>query len=205
MKLHFSRFSSNSQRVLAVAHELGISLELCDVDLATGAHKSPEFLALNPNGRVPVLEDGDFVLFESTAIINYLADQVDGHPLHPSSARARAEILQWQSWTLHHFVRASDVLLFEHVIKGFFDLGSPDGAAIERANEALRPLLEVLEARLSRGEFLVGTGCTLADHHLYAIFNIRDAIQLPSLTPYPAIARWVTRMSSLPGWKHLQP
>ena len=73
MKLYDFPFSPNSRKVRAVAYELGIALETQRIDLLTGGQRSPEFLAKNPNGRVPVLEDGDLILWESAAIIRYLA------------------------------------------------------------------------------------------------------------------------------------
>lgn len=102
MKLYDFPFSPNSRKVRAVAYELGIALETQRVDLLTGGQRSPEFLARNPNGRVPVLEDGDLILWESTAIIRYLAA---GSALLPAARRTAAEVDRWTAWQLAHLGR----------------------------------------------------------------------------------------------------
>src|ERR1700704_1418789 len=99
VKLYDFPFSPNSRKVRAVAYELGIALETQRVDLLTGGQRSPEFLAKNPNGRVPVLEDGDLILWESTSIIRYLAA---GSSLLPAARRTAAEVDRWIAWQLAH-------------------------------------------------------------------------------------------------------
>src|ERR1051325_244729 len=93
MKLHYSPFSSNARKVRITAGLLGIELELEPVDLMKGAQRNPEFLAINPMGKVPVLVDGDFVLSESAAIMAYLADGKPGHALYPDDCRRRHRML----------------------------------------------------------------------------------------------------------------
>src|SRR5688572_19644964 len=101
MKLYDFAFSPNCRKVRAVAYELGIALEPVHVDLVRGAQRQPDFLALNPNGRVPVLVDGDLVLWESTAIMRYLSASRGG-ALVPTSPRAQAEVDRWLAWQLAH-------------------------------------------------------------------------------------------------------
>ena len=86
MKLYNANLSPNAMRVRAVVNELGIALEVIDVDLRSGGNRTKEFLALNPNGKVPVLVDGDFVLWESRAINGYLAATKPEHGLYPDDA-----------------------------------------------------------------------------------------------------------------------
>ena len=93
MKLYNANLSPNAMRVRAVANELGIALEVIDVDLRSGGNRTKEFLALNPNGKVPVLVDGDFVLWESRAINAYLATTKPEHGLYPPTpASGRSSI-----------------------------------------------------------------------------------------------------------------
>jgi len=205
MRLYFSPFSSNSHRVLAVAAELGVSLELEEIDLSAGQQQTESFLALNPNGKVPVLRHDDLVLWESTAIINYLAETAQSRLLWPSSPSARAELFKWQSWTLNHFVRVSDVFLFENVVKGFFGLGEPNAAALATAHDDMCALYKLLDDVLAASAFLIGDTCSLADHHLYPAFNIKHHLQLPPLGPYPGLSRWAGAMSESNGWKSLNP
>jgi len=203
MKLYYSPFSSNSHRVLAVAAELGVTLDLEEIDLSAGQQRTEEFLARNPNGKVPVLEHGGLVLWESTAIINYLAETTEGGALWPATPQSRAEVLKWQSWTLNHFVRVSDVFLFENVVKSFFGLGEPDPAALSSAHDDMCALWKLLDGVLSTSAFLTGEACSLADHHLYPAFNIKEHLKLPALAPYPALLRWAGAMSETNGWKSL--
>ena len=203
MRLHYSPYSSNSLRVLACAAELGVELELHEVDLAAGGQRSPEFLAMNPNGKVPVLEDGDFVLWESTAIINYLAARAEHTTLYPADPTVRAHIHKWQSWTLMHLVRVTDVFLFENVIKGFFGLGERDQDRLARASEDIAPLLTILDQSLSVHGYLIGDAPTLADHHLFAIFFIREQLALPDLQTYSSLSAWIATMSGTRGWSSL--
>src|SRR5207253_150811 len=102
MKLYGFPPSPNTWKVRAVAAHLGIPLELELVDLVKGASHSPDYLAINPTGRTPTLVDGDFKLWESNAIMQYIASQKP-NSLWPNNARAQADIARWQSWQLAHF------------------------------------------------------------------------------------------------------
>ena len=102
MKLYGFPPSPNTWKVRAVAAQLGIKLELQLVDLSKGEQRTPSYLALNPTGRTPTLVDGDFKLWESTAIMQYLASR-STNSLWPNDARVRADIMRWQSWQLQHF------------------------------------------------------------------------------------------------------
>jgi glutathione S-transferase len=116
MKLYGFSFSDNTWKVRAVAAHLGIALDDQLVDLSRGEQRAPDYLALNPTGRTPTLVDGDFVLWESNAIMQYLAS---GKPnaLWPDDARARADIARWQSWQLAHWsAEACRPLVFERIV-----------------------------------------------------------------------------------------
>jgi len=102
MKLYGFPPSPNTWKVRAVAAHVSVPLELALVDLSKGQQRTPEYLALNPTGRTPTLVDGDLVLWESTAIMHYLANQKP-NSLWPSNPRARADIMRWQSWQLQHW------------------------------------------------------------------------------------------------------
>src|SRR5689334_3652685 len=131
MKLYNFPFSPNSRKVRAVAYELGIELDYVFVNLFRGESRTPEFLAKNPNGRVPVLEDGDLILWESTAIIAYLADKQGDTTIRPTTPRARAEVGRWLSWQLAHLGPAISKVAFERLVKKLTGRGAPDQALIE--------------------------------------------------------------------------
>src|SRR5690349_8988491 len=98
MKLYQHPFSSAAFKVSAVVHELGLPVTFVTIDMMKGEHKSPEFLALNPNGKVPTLEDDGFCLWESNAILCYLAAKKPESGLLPTDARGMAQVQQWLQW-----------------------------------------------------------------------------------------------------------
>src|SRR3954463_4515841 len=163
MKLYGFPISPNTRKVRAVAMHLGIPLEFELIDLQKPAPRTPEYLSLNPTGRTPTLVDGDFVLWESTAIMQYLASQKP-NALWPDDAPARADIARWQSWSLQHWgAGACNTLLFERLVKSFFNMGPPDAATVAKATEAFHKEAAVLDSHLKTRPYLVGAGVTLAD------------------------------------------
>ena len=102
MKLYTSPFSSNARKPAMLAHLLPLQVELIVVDLAQGEQRRPPYLGFNPNGKVPTLVDGDFVLWESNAIMQYMAEQVPGTPLYPQAPRRRADVNRWLFWAATH-------------------------------------------------------------------------------------------------------
>src|SRR5688572_6080932 len=103
MRLHVFPHSNNAVAVLAVVHHLELPVELVMVDLLRGAQKTPAFTALNPNQRMPVLEDGAFVLWESNAIAQYLAAQRPASGLWPTDPARQADVSRWQFWQTAHW------------------------------------------------------------------------------------------------------
>ena len=135
MKLYHFPVSPNSRRVLAVIYHLGLDCELEAVDLPGGQQMKPEFLRLNPNHMIPTLVDGDFVLWESNAIMQYLCSKKPGSTLWPADAKAQADINRWQCWGLAHFGGACGIYIYEHLVKKFLNLGDPDPAELKKAEE----------------------------------------------------------------------
>ena len=125
MKLYAFPPSPNTWKVRAVAAHLGVPLELELVDLIKGGSHSPDYLAINPTGRTPTLVDGDFKLWESTAIMQYIASQKP-NSLWPNDARAQADIARWQSWQLAHFSKEGcEPLLFQRLVKQLLESRRP--------------------------------------------------------------------------------
>lgn len=136
MKLYYFPPSPNTSKVHAVALHLQLPLELQFVDISKGESHTPEFLKFNPTGRTPVLQDGDFILWESTAIMLYLASQVP-NSLWPDNIKTRADILRWQSWQLAHWYQACQALAYENYVKGLLQQGEPDPQIVKRANDVV--------------------------------------------------------------------
>jgi glutathione S-transferase len=200
MILYTNPYSYNSRRCVATVKQLGLDVELRVVDLGAGAHHAPEFAALNPNRKVPVLVDGDLVLWESIAIVNYLAERQPG-ALLPETAAGRADALRWQSWTVSRFNAASGVFLFENLVKGFFNLGAPDAARLSATTPELLACLDILEAQLGGRAYLCGDRPTVADFTLYPTFEQAALIGLPGVAERPALSAWTARMAALPGFQ----
>jgi glutathione S-transferase len=204
MKLYGFPFSPNTWKVRAVAAHLGIALDEVLVDLGKGEQRAPDYLALNPTGRTPTLVDGDFVLWESTAIMQHLASQKP-NALWPDDARTRADIVRWQSWHLQHWgAGACNTLLFERLVKGFFDMGPPDAAAVAKATEAFHREAAVLNGHLRTRPYLVGTGLTLADFTAVSPLVYAAQGEFP-LGDYPHIRDWSARILALPAWRETAP
>lgn len=204
MKLYGFPPSPNTWKVRAVAVQLGLRLDLEFVDLTKGQSHTPDYLALNPTGRTPVLVDGDFKLWESTAIMQYLASQAP-NPLWPNDVRIRADITRWQSWQLQHWSKEScEPLIFERLVKKFLNLGAPDAAVLAKGTESFNREARVLDAHLGKQPYLVGKEPTLAEFSVAApLFYAKEA-ELP-LAPYAHIRDWFERVSALPAWRETAP
>jgi glutathione S-transferase len=174
MKLYTNLFSPNARKVHAVANELGIELETHTVDLRAGKQRTPEYLALNPNGKVPTLVDGETVLWESNAIMCYLAGKGDTD-LWPKSAK-RYDILRWMFWESNHLTNALNRLFGQK----FFSGNNPDQAIVERANKDFRKYAEVLDANLADNAYVTGDTLTLADFAIGVCFGYIVPLELPT-------------------------
>src|SRR5579884_84874 len=133
MKLYINPMSPNVRRVRLTAAVLGMDLEEKKLDFTKGEHKNPEYLALNPNGAVPTLVDGDFVLTESRAIMQYLASKKPESGLLPRDEKARADVMRWQFWDASHFSPQLGTLAFEKIVKAMMGMGEPDQRRIDDA------------------------------------------------------------------------
>jgi glutathione S-transferase len=204
MKLYGFPPSSNTWNVRAVAAHLGIKLDFELVDLTKGQSRTPEHLARNPTGRTPVLVDGDFKLWESTAIMQYIASRTS-NTLWPNDARIRADIMRWQSWSLQHWGKeACEPLLFQRLVKKIVNLGPPDEAVVAKALECFAREASVLDAHLGRQPYLVGSDLTLADFSVAAPLFHAAAADFP-LAPYAHIREWFGRVAALPCWQQTAP
>ena len=196
--------SPNTWKVRAVAAHLGMPLEFELVDLTKGASHTPDYLALNPTGRTPVLIDGDFKLWESNAIMQYLASQKP-NALWPDDARARADIMRWQSWSLAHFGKEGcEPLLFQRIVKQILNLGAPDEAIVAKGLECFNKEAAVLDAHLAKQPYLVGNDLTLADFSVSCPLFYAERAGLP-LAPYANVKDWFARVSALPCWQETAP
>lgn len=200
MRLYYHPLSSNSRRVTLTAYHLGLGLELAVVDLSRGEHKTPEFLSLNPNGRVPMLVDGDFHLWESHAIMQYLADKSPEQDIYPQDISARADVNRWLFWSANHFAPAVGVIIRERVSKRILG-GSdpPDPLEIARGEALLPAVAGVLDRHLAGKQWIAQGRLTLADFAIASPLMHMEAAQLP-VTEFENLQAWFARVQSLDAW-----
>jgi glutathione S-transferase len=204
MKLFYNPISPNVRRARLTAAVLGIQLEEKKLDFAKGEHKSPEYLALNPNGAVPTLVDGDYVLTESRAIMQYLASKKPESGLLPRDEAARADVTRWQFWDASHFSPHLAAVAFERVLKGVFGMGDPDQRKIDDALANFRRFGAVLNKRLDGKLFVVGSSLTLADLTLASSMMYSKQADVP-VGELPNVQAWFSRISELDAWTKTSP
>ena len=200
LTLHAFPPSPRSFKVLAVAHHLAIDYQFAFCDLTKGAQKAAAYTALNPNQRVPALEDGDFSLWESNAIIQYLATKKPEANLLPMDERGRADVARWQFWESTTWDPACAILVFERAVKRFFGGGAPDPVEVEKGLQRFHRAAGVLDGHLKGRKHVCGNQLTLADFSLGADLTMAEAAQFP-LENYDAIRRWSALLAELPAWK----
>jgi glutathione S-transferase len=204
MKLYLHPASPNCVTVLMTAIHSGIALETEFVDLMQGANREPGYLALNPNGRVPTLMDGEFALWESSAIMQYIAAMKPGNPLWPNDERVRADIARWQFWAVCHWAPALQPFVWENLFKRLKGMGGPDAAALVRAEENFHRWAAVLDGHLAARDHLVGEALTLADISAAAYLMYAKPACVP-LQDCPEIRRWFASIEALPAWQRALP
>jgi glutathione S-transferase len=189
MKIYDFAFSPNCRKVRAVAYELGLKPEFVSVNLFTGEQRHPSVTGVNPNAKVPILVDGDFVLWESNAIAAYLAE---GSALLPASGRERAEVQRWADWQLAQLGPAIRKVAFERLVKPMTGQGQPDVEVVEEGIAEYTRWAGVLDACLGTKEYVAGR-LSIADFILASVFTIGATVGLET-APYPKVNAWVGRV-----------
>ena len=200
MQLYYNHYSSNTRRVLLAADHLGIEFDLIQINLASQDDRR-RLGEVNPNAKLPVLIDGDFILWESCAIMQYLADGTPGQTAWPQERRARADVSRWMFWACQHFAPAIGVLTWEYIWKKFVTGQDPDPQEVARGEADLADTARVLDKHLATRRWLVGDDVTLADFAVVAPLMYKDKARLP-LDDYPHLLAWFARVQELPAWRN---
>jgi glutathione S-transferase len=200
MRLYHHPFSFNARRAVMTALHLASPVELVFVDLQKGEQRQPQFLKLNPNHRVPVLEDDGFVLWESHAIMQYLADKTPRQSVYPAETRARADVNRWLFWCGQHLSPAVSILNWENVIKGILGLGAAEPAELRRGEQLVREFAGVLDAHLAGRDWICGDALSLADFAIAAPFAATVPAKLP-VGDLSHLQRWFAAVQRLEAWK----
>jgi glutathione S-transferase len=198
MKLFYCE-TLNPRKACAVARYLESPVEFVRLDLGRGDHQTPEFLAMNPNGKAPVLQNGGWTLWESNAIMCHLSNLAQAD-LWPRDDARQIEVMRWLNWDSQHFTRHASVLYFEHVVKPMLGIPAADAAALEEATKYFRTYASVLDSHLRDRKFLVGDSLTVADFATAVTLPYAGQANLP-LADFPAIQRWHERLNELPAWR----
>jgi glutathione S-transferase len=184
---------TRSQRALWGLHEVDADFEYVSVNLLAGEHKQPEFLRINPAGRVPVLVDGDQIIPESAAIVLYLADKYPEKGLLPVDLDERAQVYRW---TLFAVTELEQPLwrIARHTFLYPPEKRSP--ADIELAKEDFTTMAAILDEHLEGREFIVGERLTVAD--CVTVYLIDWANEVGLLDPFPRLQAYLERLYARP-------
>ncbi|HAP25404.1 MAG TPA: glutathione S-transferase [Achromobacter sp.] len=191
MKIHHHPLSGHSHRAVLFASLLGLNAELVEVDLKSGAHKKPEFLALNPFGQVPVLEDDGVAISDSNAILVYMAKKSGQRAWLPEDARGAAAVQRWLS------VAAGEIAYGPAAARLITVFGANYNA--EEVIGRAHAVLNKLEAHLAGRDWLAGDHPTIADVAIYS-YVARAPEGNVDLSAYTAVKGFLGRVEALPGF-----
>lgn len=203
MKLYADPVTVNCRKVIAGLNLLGFDYEHVHVDYFGGGHKKPEYLAINPNGALPALVDGDLKLSESNAILTYAAELKGRDDAYPRDPKTRADVNRWLLWEAATWFPSCYTFLVENVVKPI--LGSQaDAAILERETPNWHRLADILDQRLAQSKWLCGDKLTVADIAVAAPMHLHPWQKLP-LDSHPNLKRWIADVEQLPCWKNSDP
>ncbi len=188
MKLYNMTLSGHAHRVVLALSLLGLEAEMIEVDVLGGEQRSDAFRAINPEGKVPVLTDGDVTVYESTAILTYLAAKYDDGTWMPRDPVLLAEVQKWFIWSANELAPGAARARVIKVFGAPFDL--------ETAQELGRTFLKKLDRSLDGKHYLVGERATFADVAIYSYVAHAPEGGLP-LEPYPNVQAWISRIEKL--------
>jgi len=201
--LYTTPLSANGRKVLAVSRHLGLVPEVKLVNVYKGEGRTPEYLAINPWGKIPTLVDGDLTLWESNAILQYIAEAYGEYRLWSREPKQRADIARWLFWESSHwqptFIQVPGLAAYVGPL-----LLSHDAAAsqveVNWRDERFQTVAKVLDAHLRGRHFVVGTAVTLADFAVAAMMMYVRRAKFP-FAAFANIGAWYTRIEGIEAWK----
>lgn len=187
LKIYGGDLSAPSNKVRFVANALDLKYEYVRVSLRDGEHRTPEYLKLHPAGKIPVIDDDGFVLFESGAIIKYLAAKENSW-LYPVDLRQRALVEQWMDFAALHVGTAMGRVVFNRLFAPFAKV-PVDERSLQDGLNFLKRFLPVVDGQLNKDFYLAGARLTLADLTLLSVLDPAEVAQV-DLGAYPHILKW---------------
>jgi len=202
MKIYYHPASTTSRPIMLFVAENGIDAQMQVVDLFTGEHYKPPFEAINPNHLVPVLEDGDFRLTESSAILKYLADKINS-PTYPKDLKQRARVNERMDWINTQLCRD---FAYGFVYPQIFPhhkrpTNEVQAATLAWAKERAKTWMKVLDEHLigPKNGYLCGDQITIADYFGVSFITLGEVIR-SNYAGYPNLSRWLGNMKRLKSW-----
>jgi len=199
---HYYAETANCYKTCAVAQYLKSPVEFVRVNLGELEHKQPEFLAKNPNGKVPVLDTGNGYLWESVAIMCHLAREAKSD-LWPNDER-QVEVLRWISWDFDCFLTGAGGYYYENIIKTKVNNGKPNPQALAEEEPKYNQHAELLNTHLAGKDFVVGNSLSLADFSLAVMLPYSEQTNIP-IDDLPEIQRCHNNLIQLPAWRSPSP
>jgi glutathione S-transferase len=204
LKIYATPLSANGRKVLAVCRHLKLNPEIHEVNVYRGEGRAPEYLAINPSGKIPTLIDGEFVLSESNAILLYLAEAYGASQLWSSDSKQRARIAQWLFWESAHWQPTLIAFLSELVGHRLLPERSPKPRhSPDWSSAPVQPILKTLETGLAAAAFLTGPEPSIADFAVAGMTTYFRAAAFP-FQRFPKIADWYARIESIDSWRGTQ-
>jgi glutathione S-transferase len=201
LKIYATPLSANGRKVLAVSRHLELNPEIHDVNVYRGEGRDPQYLAINPSGKIPTLVDGEFVLTESNAILLYLAEAYGANRLWSSDSKQRGRIAQWLFWESAHWQPTLIAFLSGLVGHRLLPERIPRPQhAPDWSSAAVQPVLNTLEAGLSANAFLAGAQATIADFAVAGMTTYFRVADFP-FERFAKIADWYARIESFDSWR----
>lgn len=213
IELYWGSGSPFAWRVMLTLEVKGLAYESKLLEFSKGEHKAPKFLKLNPRGKVPALKDGDFVVYESLAIMTYLDRKYPAPPLFGATPEDAGLIWQTISECDSYFASAGDKV----VRPLFFGKGLDKVEEIQQAAETIRQELKTLDAKLTQRWWLAGASISAADIVVFPMIQLilraagKDTAKpfnlgfLPLAGAYPNVAKWIERVEALPNYQRTYP
>jgi glutathione S-transferase len=201
MKLYLFPPSGRVLGVVALKNHLALDCEVQPIDLGRGDQLTAQYLALNPNKKMPTLEDDGFVLWESNAILFYMAAKQRDRGLWPSDLNGQADVLRWLAWESAHWdAESCGMVAYEKASKTVLGLGPPDPAFIARGEQNFTRFAAVLNDSLRGKTRLIGERLTIADFSVGGLVPSAEHMGL-AVGSFPEIVRWYKKLAALPAWQ----
>lgn len=187
------------RKTLAVAKYLGLDIRTIKVDAASGGLRAADYVALNPNAKAPTLVDGDYRLWEASAIMAYMCEKVGSNLWPVKTPGSVIEVMRWLSWDGQQWGPAVGPFYFEHVVKKTFNIGPPDNALLDSKRKELMRFATILNNHLATRDYVANDQLSIADFSLAAMAcHWREAdMRFEALT---ALVAWLDRLDTIPAW-----